>query len=199
MQPAPGFQQARIDHLNPGNIDVLRLDLVHPVISGNKWYKLRFYLEEALHSGKNSMMSFGGAWSNHIIALAAAAQMNGLKSIGLIRGEKPKELSMTLNEAIGYGMKLYFLSRSNYAENKIPEEVWDQIKEDDVYLVREGGYGLIGAAGAATILDEIDFQHYDYIMAATGTGTMLAGLALRMEPEQKLVGISVLKNNYSIT
>ncbi len=199
MQPGKEIRPAPIQQLKDGRTDVLRLDLVHPVVSGNKWFKLRFYLEEAIQSGKTCMMSFGGAWSNHIVALAAAASMHGLKSIGLVRGEKAAELSKTLQQAEAYGMRLFFLSRSSYREHDIPAEVWKAVKENEVYIIKEGGYGIKGAAGAATMLDALDLQQYDYILAATGTGTMLAGLATRISPSQKLIGISVLKNNFSIT
>jgi len=91
--------------------DVLRLDKIHPLISGNKFFKLRYYLEEATLTGKTAIVTFGGAWSNHILATAAACQLNGFKSLAYIRGEEITTLSPTLSEAKKLGMKLIFLSR----------------------------------------------------------------------------------------
>src|SRR3982751_4565092 len=84
-------------------VDVLRLDEIHPVISGNKWYKLKEYLKDAHTNQKKIILTFGGAWSNHIIATAAASSLSGLKSIGVIRGEEPRTLSATLKNAKDFG------------------------------------------------------------------------------------------------
>ena len=100
-------------------VDVLRLDLIHPVISGNKWYKLKEYLKEAGSLRKKTILTFGGAYSNHVVATAAAAQLNQFKSIGVIRGEKPTILSHTLLQALNYGMELYFMSREDYQKKII--------------------------------------------------------------------------------
>ncbi len=197
MQAPGGFQPAQLQRLPQSSINVLRLDVVHPVISGNKWFKLRFYIEDALALGKTTLLSYGGAWSNHIIALAAAAKLHGMKCIGLIRGEH--QHSVTIAAARDYGMQIYFLPRNAYSQQDIPSEVWAHNNKDDVYVIREGGYGITGARGAATMLDNLDLSSFDHIVAATGTGTMLAGLAARIASPQKLTGISVLKNNFSIT
>src|SRR6476659_5933636 len=119
------------------SVSVLRLDKIHPVISGNKWFKLHYYLDEARKKQKKSIVTFGGAWSNHIVATAAVCEMNGLSSIGIIRGEEPSQLSATLTQAKQYGMKLYFTSREEYAEKIIPPGLWN----DSCYLINEGGYG----------------------------------------------------------
>src|SRR5258708_5303211 len=111
--------------------DVLRLDKVHPLISGNKWFKLRYYMEEAKQN-KKTVLSFGGAWSNHIIATAAACRLYGLGSIGIIRGEEAPELSVTLKEAKAMGMQLFFISREDYREKKLPPGI-----SDDVYIIPE--------------------------------------------------------------
>src|SRR5258705_11431420 len=87
-------------------VSVLRLDKIHPLISGNKWFKLRYYLEEAKQQKKNTIITFGGAWSNHIAATAAACKICGLNSIGIIRGEEPENFSPTLTEARQVGMQL---------------------------------------------------------------------------------------------
>ena len=100
-------------------VDVLRLDEVHPVISGNKWFKLHDYLENAQHQQKKILGTWGGAFSNHILATAAAASACGWKSIGIIRGERANDLSGTLRDAAQFGMDLFFISREDYREKKI--------------------------------------------------------------------------------
>src|SRR4029079_1118728 len=96
--------------------DVLRLDKIHPVISGNKWFKLKYYLDNFNAGNYNGIISFGGAWSNHIVATACACYLKKIKCIGVIRGEKPLHLSTTLREAANYEMDLKFISRESYAQ-----------------------------------------------------------------------------------
>jgi 1-aminocyclopropane-1-carboxylate deaminase len=179
-------------------MDVLRLDEVHPVISGNKWFKLVKYFSEAKASNRKWVATYGGAYSNHIVATAAAAQQYGLQSIGMIRGEIPKQLSPTLMEAQRYGMQLLFLSRTEYAEKIIPSALCSLTHPDDVSIIPEGGYGSAGAAGIAEMLASYPVSEYDYLFVATGTGTTLAGIAMSTQHEQEVWGISVLKNNFSI-
>lgn len=183
---------------NDIELHILRLDKIHPIISGNKWFKLQYYLKDAKQSGKQKIVSFGGAYSNHIIALAAACKMNGFSSAGIIRGEEPSALSPTLLLAREYGMDLYFISREDYDEKKIPGE----LQSAEHYFISEGGYGEKGAQGAADILTyskkdpiAIGFSH---CCCAVGTGTMMAGLIKAISPHQKVIGISVLKNNYEL-
>ena len=173
------------------SVSVLRLDKIHPVISGNKWFKLQYYLKEARELHKKKIVTFGGAYSNHIVATAAACKMNGLASAGIIRGEEPMLLSQTLLQAKEYGMQLHFISREDYREKKIPVE----LQNGDYYYIAEGGYGEKGAEGAAGILNysKKDFTH---CCCAVGTGTMMAGLIKSVSPDQKVIGISVLKNNH---
>ena len=174
-------------------VSVLRLDKISPVISGNKWFKLRFYLEDAIRLSKKGILTFGGAWSNHILATAAICNTNGLKSLGIIRGEEPQQLSLTLQQAKQEKMQLAFISRSDYRHKKLPET----FSTEDYYLVNEGGYGAPGAEGASSILDYCrnDFTH---CCCAVGTGTMLAGMINRISGDQRAIGISVLKNNDSV-
>jgi 1-aminocyclopropane-1-carboxylate deaminase len=193
--------KCRVDRLSLSHkfhttIDVLRLDLIHPVVSGNKWFKLAPYLEEAKKQNKKILLTFGGAYSNHIVATAAAAKEAKLKSIGLIRGEESPNLSPTLKDALSHGMKLIFLSRTAYSKKSfdLPQEY----DPEEIYLINEGGYGKPGATGASAILNTIDAGYYTHIIAATGTGTTLAGLVLAAADHQQVVGIPVLKNKDSI-
>jgi len=174
--------------------DVLRLDKIHSLVSGNKWFKLRYYLEEAKKLNKKTILTFGGAWSNHILATAAACQLYNFNCIGIIRGEEAAKLSPTLIQAKELNMKLIFISREDYATRKIPVEIIG----DEYYLIDEGGFGIKGATGAATILDYCEKERYTHIACAIGTGTMMAGIIEASLPQQKVIGISVLKNNLEL-
>lgn len=179
-------------------VDVLRLDLLHPVISGNKWFKLKEYLKEAKALNKKTILTFGGAYSNHIVATAAASQQNGFKTVGIIRGEKPTVLSHTLQDAIHFGIELYFVSREDYRKKTIPIEVHSKYRQEEIYVVNEGGYGIKGVEGAKDILKQIDASSYTHILDSVGTGTTIAGLIESSEKHQTIIGVSSLKNNYSL-
>lgn len=168
---------------------LLRLDRLHPEISGNKWYKLRYYIDEALAQQKKRIVTYGGAWSNHLLATAACCRYYGLDSLGIIRGELPATPSPTLQRLTALGMELQFVSRERYAEKKNPLAV---INEDD-YLIEEGGFGEPGVRGAATMLDSVSLDRYTHVVCAAGTGTMMAGLILATAGSQPVIGIPVLK------
>ena len=174
-------------------VSTLRTDLIHPIVSGNKWFKLRFYLEEAKRLKCNTIASFGGAYSNHIVALAAVCKLNGLESVGFIRGELNN--SPSLQEAKELGMQLYFISREDY---KYKEVVMEKYANEAWFWINEGGYGINGALGAATILTARDCTAFTHIICACGTGTMLAGIVKGSNEDQSVIGISVLKNNHEL-
>lgn len=176
--------------------DILRLDLIHPVISGNKWFKLQYYLAEAMRAKASKLASFGGAYSNHIVALALAGKEAGIPTIGFIRGDDDTALSPTLKEAVSYGMKLQFVNRTDYRDK---QQIQDTYHQSGWYWIPEGGYGSLGAKGAADILHLQDTSSYTHIICAVGTGTMMAGLRMSANPAQEIIGISVLKNHFSIT
>ena len=178
-------------------VDLLRLDLLHPIVSGNKFYKLRYYIELALAKGVSSVASFGGPFSNHIVALAYTAKEAGLKSVGYIRTNASEPMTPSLKEAKAYGMKLIYVGRTDF-QSKKASILQSSEAITDFYFIDEGGYGTIGAKGAATILTENDTAHYDYIICAVGTGTMLAGIINATDAHQKIIGIPVLKNEGSI-
>jgi 1-aminocyclopropane-1-carboxylate deaminase len=195
IPPIARIQSAGFLYTAGISVDVLRLDEIDPVVSGNKWYKLKEYLAEAMSLDKKTVLTFGGAYSNHIVATAAACNKHGLQSIGVIRGEKPSVLSHTLLHAMEYGMKLFFISREDYRQKKIPAAVHERFY--DFYTINEGGYGVKGAEGAMAILSN-EHRSYTHIMAAVGTGTTLAGLIKASGENQVIIGIPVLKNNFSI-
>ncbi|MCC7401837.1 MAG: pyridoxal-phosphate dependent enzyme [Chitinophagaceae bacterium] len=184
----PVFKEKKVE------VAILRLDKIHPVISGNKWFKLQYYLAEAQKLQKNTIVTFGGAWSNHIIATAAVCNKNSLNSIGIIRGEEPAKLSQTLKDAKEFGMQLFFISRKDYHDKKVPEIPG----RDDYYFIPEGGYGTKGAEGATTILNHCVKEHFSHVCCAVGTGTMMAGLLNSVSKAQGVTGISVMKNNFEL-
>jgi 1-aminocyclopropane-1-carboxylate deaminase len=175
-------------------VSVLRLDKIHALISGNKFFKLRFYLEEAKALKKKKIITYGGAWSNHILATAAICKMENFESIGLIRGEEAGEISSTLKQAKELGMQLVFLDRETYRLKIVPP----LFNEDDCFIVPEGGFGEKGMRGASTICNYFNKEAYSHILCAVGTGTMLAGLISSTSGKINTTGISVLKNNYSL-
>ena len=184
----PGLTQKNI------SADVLRLDRLHPVISGNKWFKLKGYLEQALQSPGLPVITFGGPWSNHLIAAAYATRQQGLTAIGIVRGERPPVLSATLTAAAACGMQLEFIPRREYAKKEEPgflRQLTDRFP--GAYIIPEGGAGPIGIKGSEDILRTTDTSQYTHILCAVGTGTTLMGLVRAARPGQAVIGIPVLK------
>lgn len=174
---------------NGVDVKVLRLDQIHTVISGNKWFKLKFHLQKAVEGHYKAIVTFGGAFSNHLVATAAACAALSIPCNGIVRGEEPPVYSHTLLKAREYGMQLHFMSRADYQTKKIPTA----FLSNDYYVIPEGGYGHTGASGAATIrYDKIAF---DYVLCAVGTGTMMAGLINSKADHVRVQGFSVLKNH----
>lgn len=180
-------------------LDILRLDKIHPVVSGNKWFKLRYYLIDATEKGYDSLLTFGGAYSNHIVATAYAARQYGFKATGIIRGEEPKIWSPTLLEAETLGMKLVFLPREAFGilkRNDFPQKIEQQFGKQ--YIIPEGGYGKPGARGAQEILGTIKPEYYTHFVVAVGTGTTLTGMLQSSKSDQQVIGISAMKNNHGL-
>ena len=173
-----------------------REDLIHKYVSGNKWRKLKYNLIEAAGSGHSTLLTFGGAYSNHIHATAAAAREVGFRSIGIIRGEETLQLNPTLEFATGCGMELHYLSRESY-RNKNEPGLIESLKEKfgKFYLLPEGGTNLLALKGCAEIIDEIDMD-YDMICISVGTGGTLAGIISGLKGRKKAIGYSALKGNF---
>lgn len=175
-------------------VSVLRLDKIHPVVSGNKLFKLHFFLQEALRSSHKTILSFGGAYSNHLSATAFACSALGLKSIGIVRGEQPVRLSSTLQQCINDGMQLKFISRQQYAEKENAGHIHTLQNEfGECSIIPEGGFHPLGAKGASLIMDLVPDNNYSHICTAMGTATTLAGLLMAAGPTRKITGIPVLK------
>jgi 1-aminocyclopropane-1-carboxylate deaminase len=172
---------------------IKREDQIHPVVSGNKWRKLKYNLIRAQAEGHTTLLSFGGAYSNHLHALAAASHAAGLKSIGVVRGEELSTLNTTLLDAKSNEMELYFISREDY-KNKTKEYFINALREKfgNFYLIPEGGYNEEGMKGCGEIIQEIEID-FNVICTACGTGTTLAGIIHSLPEGKKAIGFPVLK------
>ncbi|MAQ70277.1 MAG: 1-aminocyclopropane-1-carboxylate deaminase [Flavobacteriales bacterium] len=184
------------DFLQKKSIKVFikRDDLIHDVISGNKWRKLKYNLIEANLRGHDNILSFGGAYSNHLHALSYACNKMSLKSIGVIRGEKKTNLNSTLSFCQNNNMSLYYVSRSDYRDHKYSKDLMQDLQNTfgDYYIIPEGGCNLLGAKGCSEILEEIDFD-FDFVCCAVGTGCTASGLINSMKPHQYLLGFCPFK------
>ncbi len=176
-------------------LHIARLDLIHPIVSGNKIFKLHYFIEDCIRQKKKKILTFGGAYSNHLVATAYYAKELGIKSLGIIRGEQPSKLSHTLEHCKAYGMELHFFSRSMYSQySQTPEKIQHLENIEDLYIIPEGGYHPLGALGSSMIIKNSIMQNADYLCTAVGTATTLAGLLLKSNEQQKIIAIPVLKN-----
>ncbi|MEI8059660.1 MAG: pyridoxal-phosphate dependent enzyme [Ferruginibacter sp.] len=175
------------------SISILRLDKIHEVVSGNKLFKLHYFLQEAGAATHKTILTFGGAYSNHLVATAYACKAAGIKSIGIVRGEASLMLSSTLQHCLNYGMQLKYLTRHEYEKKESLEFIESILAEfGPCTIVPEGGYNTIGAKGASLICKLIPANIYTHIVTATGTATTLAGILLGVDKET-VVSVPVLK------
>lgn len=180
--------------LNPRyHTDVLRLDRLDRELGGNKWFKLKYNLEAASRQGKKQLLTFGGAFSNHIAATAAAGQRFGFATVGVIRGEDDP-LNPTLRRARELGMQLHFVTRNTYTQ-KHQSTLLAQLQQHfgDFYTIPEGGSNLPGIQGCCEILQP--HWNYDFVLCACGTASTYCGLLLSAPSHTRVVGLSVLKGN----
>ncbi|WP_162343469.1 1-aminocyclopropane-1-carboxylate deaminase/D-cysteine desulfhydrase [Cyclobacterium salsum] len=178
------------------HVVVKRLDLMHPGMQGNKYYKLRYNIQEAKKSGHTQVLTFGGAYSNHIHATAMACAEAGIQAVGIIRGAVDDPLNPTLADAREQGMRLYPLSRSDYRE-KQSDRVIAGLRQvfGDFYLIPEGGTNAFAIRGASEILSHEDAS-MQVIALPVGTGGTLAGIAASALPHQQVLGFSALKGDF---
>ena len=184
---------------NAVELYVKREDKIHPFVSGNKYRKLKYNLLEAKNNGFDTLLTFGGAFSNHIAAVASAGNAFGFKTIGIVRGEelgnKISENS-TLSFAKENGMQFKFVSRELY-RNKTSESFLNDLKEEfgDFYLIPEGGTNKLAVKGCEEILNTED-NTFDYICCAVGTGGTISGLINCSKPSQQVLGFPALKGDF---
>ncbi|MFM9825404.1 1-aminocyclopropane-1-carboxylate deaminase/D-cysteine desulfhydrase [Flavobacterium sp.] len=178
---------------------IKREDLIHPIVSGNKFRKLKYNLLQAKGENKTTLVTFGGAFSNHIAAVAFAGKENGFKTIGIIRGEELKSKvseNPTLQFALDCGMQLDFISRESY-QQKSESAFLSQLNEkfDNFYLIPEGGTNELAIKGCEEILT-LEDQKFDYICCSVGTGGTLSGIINSIKPHQKALGFPALKGTF---
>jgi 1-aminocyclopropane-1-carboxylate deaminase len=182
---------------------IKREDEIHPFVSGNKFRKLKYNLQEATHQQKKSLLTFGGAFSNHILATAVAGNLEGFQTIGVIRGDelgkdiaKTLANNSTLRKASEYGMKFEFISREDYREKTRPQFIETlQEKHGDFYSIPEGGTNELAIKGCEEILSSETAQ-FDYICISVGTGGTISGIINSAEAHQKTIGFSALKGDF---
>lgn len=197
--------QVHFSEINQKGIELFikREDLIHPFISGNKYRKLKYNLEQAKLEGKDCLLTFGGAFSNHIAAVAAAGKKYGFKTIGVIRGEelakdieKTLESNATLKFAFDCGMQFKFVSREEYKLKNAPTFISDLQQEfGEFYLIPEGGTNALAVKGCEEILDN-ETEKFDYICVSAGTGGTVAGIINASKENQHILGFSALKGNF---
>lgn len=175
-------------------IDIQRSDLVDEVISGNKWYKLKYVMDKVADVGARQVLTFGGAFSNHIVATAAMGARKGISTVGVIRGDElSAQSNPTLRKAVSLGMKLDFVSREDY-QRRLDQDYHAELAERHgyFYLVPEGGAHYLGVNGCMEMIDE-RAEQYDVVACAAGTGTMASGLAAALPDHVELWVFPVLK------
>ncbi|MFQ1780316.1 1-aminocyclopropane-1-carboxylate deaminase/D-cysteine desulfhydrase [Aeromonas veronii] len=174
-----------------------RDDLIHPTISGNKWRKLKYHLRHAKEHGKRHLLSFGGAYSNHIHALAAAGCQSGLRTTGIIRGEYDAVSNSTLRDARRWGMDLVFVDRQSYRRRQDPDWL-AQFDTPDTLIVPEGGSSPLAIPGVAELVGEVPFSPDLWVLPCASGGT-LAGLIAGKRDREQILAIAVLKGGGFIT
>ncbi len=179
---------------NDTSVTIARLDKIHEDVSGNKLFKLHYFVQNCLQSSHKTLLTFGGAYSNHLVATAYLCKQNNIKSIGIVRGEKAEHLSHTLLRCIELGMHLKFIPRQDYKENS--SILLEQLTAEfgSFSMVPEGGYNYDGARGASFIMDAVNAENYTHICTSVGTATTLAGLLLKKQIEQEVIAVPVIKN-----
>ena len=173
---------------------VKRDDLIHPIISGNKWRKLKFNIEKYKQGGYQAILTFGGAYSNHIAATAQLGKELDISTIGIIRGDElNKNSNSTLKQANDNGMDLHFVTRNQY-QFRYEKWYWEELRNQfgNILIIEEGGANFSGVLGCAEIIDELDFTP-DYMISAAGTGTTITGLVYQ-STQTKIIGVPVFKN-----
>lgn len=191
---------------NKYELNLLRLDILHPLVQGNKHYKLLYNLKKAKAENASTLITFGGAFSNHIHATAIAGKNEGLKTIGIIRGESAKNLNPTLQDAQNTGMQLVFADRANFKKFRNcdydKEIIQDFLASENIYfdasifILPEGGTNKLAIKGAKEILQNIDLD-YDIVCLPVGTGGTMAGIISHLYNKKKVLGFSSLKGNFS--
>ncbi|WP_417557748.1 1-aminocyclopropane-1-carboxylate deaminase/D-cysteine desulfhydrase [Mesoflavibacter zeaxanthinifaciens] len=192
-------QHVWLDDKKNIELSIKREDLIHPFVSGNKYRKLKYNVLQAREENKTTLLTFGGAFSNHIAAVASAGKAEGFNTIGIIRGEELKDkvdTNPTLSFAKSCGMTFNFISRKDYRDKSNPNFI-SNLKDrfGDFYLIPEGGTNNLAIKGCQEILNEKDSK-FDYLCCAVGTGGTISGIINASKSNQKVLGFSSLKGDF---
>lgn len=201
IQPQKASFNQKIDYQNDYGIElyIKREDALHDEISGNKFRKLKYNLDEAKRQGKSRLLTFGGAYSNHIAAVAAAGRDYGFETIGVIRGDElalKYQENPTLKKAMQDGMQFYFATRTQYRD-KMNVVFLEKLQQQfgDFYVIPEGGTNQLAVKGCEEILTEED-EVFDFICCAVGTGGTISGIINSLQTHQKALGFPALKGDF---
>lgn len=180
-------------HHKVAEVSVLRLDIVHPHVSGNKWYKLMYQLDHCALQGIKKVLAFGGAYSNHLAATAAMANLAGLQSVGVVRGDFYKKLTPSLQFCKEQGMQLHFVTYAEYDRKTEPDMLADlSAQYPGAFIIPEGGANELGRRGAGEIAAIIP-ESYTHVAVAVGTGTTLAGIINNVPEGTQVYGYAPMK------
>lgn len=175
-------------------VAMLRLDVIHAEVSGNKWYKLKYNVNHCQKHGVNSILTFGGAYSNHLAATAAMASMSGLKSIGIVKGKYAEvNLTPTLQACINHGMQLVYVTNEEYRDKN--ETAYLSVlaeRFDSPLIIPEGGANALGRVGAEEIASLIP-ERFTHIIVSVGTGTTLIGIVNACKDDVAVGGFAPMK------
>ena len=195
------IKELKLNINNSNNIKLFikREDLIHDIVSGNKWRKLNYNFKYIKEKKIKKILSFGGAYSNHLHALSWLAKKNNIKSFGLVRGCKLSIENPTLSFCKKNKMDLFFLNRSTYRNNKYNNPIFKKIikSEENVFVIPEGGFNEFGIKGCEEIMNEVN-EHYDIICCSIGSGCTAVGIIKSLKFDQSFLGFSSFKNNFQI-
>lgn len=199
------FNQSRIDTISTSLIgdgfefDILRDDLIHPIVSGNKWRKLKYIVKHILDNKIEHLVTFGGAYSNHLVATAFAGKYFNIKTSAFVRGEEVRPLNHYEQLCIDHNMELIKVNRADYKDKTTLFNTYFPQPINTIFI-NEGGDHPLALQGCEDILDELH-KYYDYILLSMGTGTTMEGLVkgvINKQLNTKILGISSLKNNFDL-
>ena len=198
------YQSVDVPFLRARHIELIikREDVLHPFVSGNKFRKLKYNILQARETAQKTLLTFGGAYSNHIAATATAAKMTGFSSVGIIRGEElARDFTKTLSGnptfrfCVKQGMKLHFVTREQYREKNTAYFLNNLLeKYPDAYVIPEGGTNDFAVKGCAEIVTADDVR-FDFITVAVGTGGTFSGLVNSASAHQTVIGFSVVRDD----
>ena len=195
------IKELKLNINNSNNIKLFikREDLIHDIVSGNKWRKLNYNFKYIKEKKIKKILSFGGAYSNHLHALSWLAKKNNIKSFGLVRGCELSIENPTLSFCKKNKMDLFFLDRSTYRDNKYNNPIFKTIikSEDNIFVIPEGGFNEFGIKGCEEIMNEVN-EHYDIICCSIGSGCTAVGIIKSLKFDQSFLGFSSFKNNSQI-